>query len=84
MSRLKAKLQGVQASLDALTQGQVPITFTGYFGPRPALAPASTPAPTYTAPLTTGPGVPIAPPMAAEPSLPIFTALAKAFTVKDV
>ena len=34
-SRLKSKLQGVQDSVDALLQGRVPITFTGYFGAGP-------------------------------------------------
>ncbi|KAM4061819.1 centromere DNA-binding protein complex CBF3 subunit, domain 2 domain-containing protein [Hirsutella rhossiliensis] len=30
--RLEARLDGIQGGLDALLQGKVPITFTGYFG----------------------------------------------------
>jgi hypothetical protein len=86
-NRLESKLQGLQGSLDALIQGQVPITFTGYFGAGPA-GPAgrgAMPAPVLapTAPLATGPSLPV-PPQAVEPGPPVFTALARAFTVKDV
>ncbi|KAM4057398.1 hypothetical protein HRG_014406 [Hirsutella rhossiliensis] len=40
--RLEARLDGIQGGLDALLQGKVPITFTGYFGAgsAEALAPA--------------------------------------------
>ncbi|XP_044723770.1 centromere DNA-binding protein complex CBF3 subunit [Hirsutella rhossiliensis] len=45
--RLEARLDGIQGGLDALLQGKVPITFTGYFGAgsAEALAPAPAPAP---------------------------------------
>ena len=79
--RLESKLQGIQGSLDALLQGRVPITFTGYFGAGPA-APALVPP---SAPLLAhSPGA--APEPAASLALgpPAVTALAKAFTVRDV
>jgi hypothetical protein len=86
-ARLEGKLQAVQGSLDALIQGQIPITFTGYFGtglaPVPATAMAPVPVPAPVAPLLTGPSLPV-PPLAITPGPPTFTALARAFTVKDV
>jgi hypothetical protein len=79
---LTVKIQGLQDSLTALLQGQVPITFTGYFG-MPGAAPVAAPGP---------PAVPAAAPVlniptlapAPSPSVPVYTALAKAYTVKDV
>ncbi|OBT81367.1 hypothetical protein VE02_10288 [Pseudogymnoascus sp. 03VT05] len=44
-SRLKGRLQGIQGSLNALLQGHVPITFTGYFGAGPT-EPIAPPPPT--------------------------------------
>jgi len=76
-------LQGPQGSLDTLLQGRVPMTLTGYFGalsvPAPALVSTAAPGPlTMTSlPFT-------APSAASEPGLLIFTALVKAFMVKDV
>ncbi|XP_044722101.1 centromere DNA-binding protein complex CBF3 subunit [Hirsutella rhossiliensis] len=42
--RLEARLDGIQGGLDALLQGKVPITFTGYFGAGSAEALAPAPA----------------------------------------
>lgn len=84
VSRLEGKLQGIQGSLDALLQGRVPITFTGYFaaGPTgPVEPPPATATPT-PAPVPVGAGVPIA--SGATPGLPVVAALARAFTVTDV
>lgn len=79
--QLEGKLQGIQSSLDALLQGRVPVTFTGYFGAGPvgpavptAPAPALTPA---SQPIALGPGA------APAPGPPVVTALARAFTVRD-
>lgn len=84
VSRLEGKLQGIQGSLDALLQGRVPITFTGYFGAGPT-GPVEPPPATATptpAPVPVGAGVPIA--SGAAPGLPVVAALARAFTVTDV
>jgi hypothetical protein len=87
-NRLEGQLQGLQGSLDALLQGQVPITFTGYFGAGLALAAAlvlalvlaAAPAPALAStPLAFSPGA-----SAAAPELPVVAALARAFIVKDV
>ena len=89
---LQGQLQGLQGSLNALFQGQVPIpvTFTGYLGgPQTPPVPAPTPA---------GPVVPVGPvgpvglvpamgsppSTAPTPSPPVYMALAKAYTVRDV
>lgn len=97
-NRLEGKIQGLQDNLDTLIQGQIPITFTDYFGAGPAdigtdtgtatatttvPVPVPMPVPVPVAPLLTGPSLPV-PPLAAEPGPPMFTALARAFTVKDV
>jgi len=75
-ARLEEKVQGLQASLDALLHGQVPVTFTGYLGsgPAPVAVPvtaiqATIAVPAATAPLGQGP--------------PIYAALATVYTVKD-
>jgi hypothetical protein len=91
-ARLEDKVQGLQGSLDALLRGQIPVTFTGYFGAGPAVpatgligqgtAPVAAPIATLAA---ISPA--LAPPGAATAigqSLPVFTALARAFTVKEV
>jgi hypothetical protein len=79
--RLEARLEGIQGGLDALLQGKVPITFTGYFGAGPAVAPAPATAPTLN--LNTAPApAPAAEPLA--PGTPVVTALARVFTVGDV
>jgi hypothetical protein len=84
-NQLAYRLEGIQSSLDCLLQGQVPVTFTGYFGmlqrslPTPGDAavalPTLTPVPAYdAAALSTAP----------LPGPPVYTALAKVYTVKDV
>jgi hypothetical protein len=96
-NRLETKLQSLQGSLDALLHGQIPITFTGYFGTGPTgqgavQAPIAPPAigpgmpiTTPAAPVAIGPSMPVAAPSTAtEPSQPVFTALVRAYTVKDV
>ena len=77
-NRLESKLQGIQASVDALLQGRVPVTFTGYFGAGPA-APCE-PARTASSPRAGASGGVDA----GAAGLPIVVALARAFTVKDV
>jgi hypothetical protein len=85
-NRLEARLDSLQGSLNALLQGQVPATFTGYFG-APQAAPVSIPPPL---PVAIAASVAIAGSpagMAAAPALPgppLYTALAKAYTVRDV
>jgi hypothetical protein len=84
-ARLENKIQGLQSSLDALLQGQVPVTFSGYFGAERtpqmmALAPTPVPVSVTTVTPTPIPTVTII----TDESPPIFTTLAKAFTVKDV
>ena len=86
VSRLEGKLQGIQGSLNALLQGRVPITFTGYFGAgstEPVEPPPATTTPT-PAPVPVGVGVPMASSAGAAPGLPVVSALARAFTVADV
>ena len=71
-ARLEGNVQGLQGSLDALLQGQVPVTFTGYFGTGPAPGPAlgaAAAAATAAAPLEQG--------------SPVYAALATVYTVKD-
>ncbi|XP_044715448.1 centromere DNA-binding protein complex CBF3 subunit [Hirsutella rhossiliensis] len=85
----QARLDGIQGGLDALLQGKVPITFTGYFGAgsAEALAPAPAPAPSTvpTLNLNTAPAPAPAPaPEPLVPGMPIVTALARVFTVGDV
>ncbi|KAM4067561.1 pyruvate phosphate dikinase, PEP/pyruvate binding domain-containing protein [Hirsutella rhossiliensis] len=85
--RLEARLDGIQGGLDALLQGKVPITFTGYFGAGAAEAPAPAPAPSTvpTLNLNTAPAPAPAPaPEPLVPGMPIVTALARVFTVGDV
>ncbi|KAM5344531.1 hypothetical protein ACJ41O_013067 [Fusarium nematophilum] len=78
--RLEARLEGIQGGLDALLQGKVPITFTGYFEAGPAVAPSPATAPTLN--LNTAPAqAPAAEPLAPGP---VVTALARVFTVGDV
>jgi hypothetical protein len=84
-ARLEDKVQSLQGSLDALLRGQIPVTFTGYLGAGPAglteqgIAPIATPAPVPAPALA-----PAAAATATGQSLPVFAALARAFTVKDV
>lgn len=83
-SSLEGQVQGLKSGLDALVQGQVPITFTGYFGAGPGPAPVPVPVPvpvSAAAAPATGPA-PAAAATAQGP--PVFAALAKAYTVKDV
>ena len=96
-SRLEGKLQGIQGSLDALLQGHVPVTFTGYFGagptghavpsppaatmPMPTQAPAGVAVGVGVTP-TAGPATGVS--VGTAPSPPVATALARAFTVADV
>jgi hypothetical protein len=89
VSQLKGQLQGIQGSLDALLEGRVPVTFTGYFGagptpapgPAPALAPAPVPVP---APALTPISVSTALSVGTNTGMPVITALARVFTVPDV
>ncbi|KAM4067513.1 centromere DNA-binding protein complex CBF3 subunit [Hirsutella rhossiliensis] len=85
--RLEARLDGIQGGLDALLQGKVPITFTGYFGAGSAealaLAPAPAPSTVPTLNLNTAPA-PAPAPEPLVPGMPIVTALARVFTVGDV
>jgi hypothetical protein len=76
-------LESLQGSLNALLQGQVPVTFTGYFGTPHGPVPAPAPVP-VPAPVPTSVGAAILAPSTPEPGLPVFAALAKAYTVKDV
>ncbi|KAH7459071.1 hypothetical protein FOMA001_g20315 [Fusarium oxysporum f. sp. matthiolae] len=79
--RLEARLEGIQGGLDALLQGKVPITFTGHFGAGPAVSLAPLTAPTLNFDTALAPA--LAPePLA--PDMPVITALAKVFTVRDV
>jgi hypothetical protein len=73
-NQLQVQMQGIQGSLDALLQGKVPITFTGYFGARPAEEAVPLPPP-----LPQNTGI-----EAQARDLPIVTALARVFTVQDV
>lgn len=86
-SRLEDRIEALQRSLDALLQGQVPIIFTGCFGaPQgPAATPVTSIAPTApTALLSTVPGSSTVPGPTPKPGPPVYTALAKAYTVRDV
>jgi Centromere DNA-binding protein complex CBF3 subunit, domain 2/Transcriptional activator of glycolytic enzymes len=82
VGRLESRLQGLQGSLDALLQGQVPITTvtsvtTSYFGTGP-------PGPTTTAAPAPAPAL-ATPSHNVEPAgLPVTTALARVYTVRDV
>jgi hypothetical protein len=94
-SRLTSEVRAVQdqlrdlrGSLDVILQGQVPLkTVTYYYGAGPAAlaAPAPAPAgmPLASAPLAHGPSAALEPPAPLAPSMPVITALAKAFTVRD-
>jgi hypothetical protein len=78
---LQDQVRGLRGCLDAILQGQVPIkTVTYYCGAGPAPAPAPMPVP-IGAPLAQGPSAAPEPPV---PGMPVVTALAKAFTVRDV
>ena len=81
--RLEARLEGIQGGLDALLQGKVPITFTGYFGAGPAVSSALAPAPS-TAPTLNPNTAPAPAPEPLAPDMPVVTALARVFTVRDV
>jgi hypothetical protein len=86
-SKLESRLESLQGCLNALLQGQAPITFTGYFGTPHGPAPAPAPAPAHMpGPVPTPAATAIAGPSAPEPEpgLPVFAALAKAYTVTDV
>jgi centromere DNA-binding complex CBF3 subunit-like protein/transcriptional activator of glycolytic enzymes GCR1 len=72
-NQLQAQIQGVQGSLNALLQGKVPITFTGYFGAKPAEE--AVPLPPQTG---------LAVQAVQAPDVPIAIALAQVFTVQDV
>lgn len=77
--QLKNQLRDIQSSLDALLQGQVPITTVSYFGtgpPDPAAPPAAALAPE--------PAPAPAPASPTERSLPVVTALPRVYTVVDV
>ncbi|RKK08421.1 hypothetical protein BFJ66_g16708 [Fusarium oxysporum f. sp. cepae] len=81
--RLEARLEGIQGGFDALLQSKVPITFTGHFGPGPAVSLAPSIAPTLNFNTAPAPAPALAPePLA--PDMPVVTALAKVFTVRDV
>jgi len=88
-NRLESKLQGIQDSVDALLQGHVPITFTGYFGTGPVASPVvpigqdAVPTPVPTA-LSTSASVNVNASVSPGAGVPIVTALTRAFTVKDV
>jgi Centromere DNA-binding protein complex CBF3 subunit, domain 2/Transcriptional activator of glycolytic enzymes len=85
---LESRLGSLQGSLDALLQGRVPITLTGYFGappqqgPAPLQGPALASASTSVGALTASPPV-LGPAIVPKPSPPVYTALAKAYTVAD-
>jgi hypothetical protein len=90
---LDSRLNSVQESLDALIQGRLPIAVTGYFRPLPPLEgqlnhpahPRASGAPGgLGASGASGSLAAPAPAVRPEPSPPVFTALTKAYTVKDV
>jgi hypothetical protein len=90
-SRLESKLQGIQDSVDALLQGRVLVTFTGYFGAGPAapvvpVGPGQDAVPALYAPIcrATSPRVSASRGADVSAGLSIVAALARAFTVKDV
>ena len=95
--RLEARLQGIQSGFDAFLQGKLPMNFTGYVAtgptimptlsrpltPAPALAPA--PAPAMTTASVIAPAIALEPLVSGMPGdLPVVTALAKVFTVRDI
>lgn len=89
-SEVRSLQQSLQGSLDVLLQGQIPVTFTGYLGAGPAglagqgTAPIAMPAPVPVpapAPAAVAAAIVIA--TTTEQSLPAFTALGRAFTVRD-
>lgn len=93
--QLESRLLAIQGSLNALLQGQIPITFpglVGYFGGAsgPGLTPVPRPLATAAGPgpsLWTAPAAAPAPPplpTAPESSPPVVTALPKVYTVQDV
>ncbi|KAG6989224.1 High-osmolarity-induced transcription protein 1 [Fusarium oxysporum f. sp. conglutinans] len=85
--RLEARLEGIQGGLDALLQGKVPITFTGHFGAGRAVSLGPVPSTAPTLNFNTAPAPAPAPALAPEPlapDMPVVTALAKVFTVRDV
>jgi len=86
-AQLEVKVQGVQGRLDALLQGQVPITLTGYFGTG---ATGQNGEGARASPIPIPPVAPVAPvttatqaPMAREQGPPVYEALATLYTVKD-
>jgi len=86
-AQLTAQTRDLQSSLNALLQGQVPITFTGYFGGA-VIGQASAPMPILPIAPLVAPIAPVAitsqaPAIAREPGLPIYEALAMIYTVKD-
>ena len=81
VSRLESKLQGIQGSLDALLQGRVPVSFTGYFSAGPVRTPTPAPAPAGAL-IASSMSVSVG--LGTAPDLPIITALARAFTVRDI
>jgi hypothetical protein len=84
---LQGQLVGVQGSLSSLLQGQVPVTFTGYFGAPQAYAQVQAQA-QAPMPIPMSGGLPLtasaSPPGAAPtPGPPVYTELVKAYTVRD-
>lgn len=77
--RLEGRLRSLQGGLDDLLQGRIPINLTGHF--MPTQAPAPVEGSEGAAPLPVPTPVPAPVP---KPDLPLFTALAKVFTVEDV
>jgi hypothetical protein len=84
-ARLKDKVQSLQGSLDALLRGQIPVTFTGYLSAGPTgLAKQGIALIAILAPVLAPALAPAAAAIAIRQSLPVFTALARAFIVKDI
>jgi hypothetical protein len=95
-NRLESRLQGIQDSIDALFQGRMPVTFTGYFGAGPGPAAPAAPAASARVGQDAMPPVPVPAHIALSPrasvsrgpdadsSMPVLATLARAFTVKDV
>ena len=86
-AQLEVKVQGLQGRLDALLQGQVPITLTGYFGTG---ATGQNGEGARASPVPVAPVAPVAPvttatqaPVARERGPPVYEALATLYTVKD-
>lgn len=95
--QLETRLLAIQGSLNALLQGQIPITFpglVGYIGGAPGPGSIPMPVPVLTAAAAAGiaPSLGTAPAAASvptptpisEPGPPVVTALPKVFTVRDV